>query len=252
MESKFLFAQEVIREAGAFIKERMSQEFVIEEKSDETDLVTSLDKQCQELMIQAIRKAYPEDHFLAEENDVTHPIAEGNVWVLDPIDGTVNFIAQRDHFAIMIAYYENGVGQFGLILDVMQDILYHGGGQFDVYANSTKLEHYHHRDFKRCLVGVNAQMYLENTAGVRDFTSLALGIRVYGGAGISMTQVISGKLLAYFSNIAPWDYAAASIMGEKLGYCLLTIEGEKPDFLTRQQVMFVPTEELSFIQKLVN
>ncbi|MGT2833587.1 inositol monophosphatase family protein [Streptococcus halotolerans] len=252
MESKFLFAKSLIKEAGLFIKDAMHQDFDIEVKADETDLVTSLDKQCQELMIKAILKAYPDDHFLAEEDDVTHPISDGKVWVLDPIDGTVNFIAQQDHFAIMIAYYENGVGQFGLILDVMKDVLYSGGGQFDVYANDVKLETYHHRSFKRSLVGVNAQMYLENTNGLREFTKTALGIRVYGGAGISMAQVMSGKLLAYFSHIAPWDYAAASIMGEKLGYCLLTVTGQKADFKNRQKVMFVPKEELSAIQKFVH
>lgn len=242
----------MIQKAGAFIKEQMQHDFLIEEKADETDLVTSLDKQCQAMMIEAIRDAYPDDHFLAEEDDIRHPISKGNVWVLDPIDGTVNFIAQGDHFAIMMAYYEEGVGQFGLILDVMRGILYAGGGQFDVYANDTKLEPYQQRDFKRCLVGVNAQMYLENTAGIRDFTALALGVRIYGGAGISMTQVMSGKLLAYFSNIAPWDYAAAAIMGEKLGYSLLTVNGEKPDFKTRQQVMFVPTKVLGVIQSFVH
>lgn len=235
-----------------FIKEAMNQDFDIEEKADETDLVTSLDKQCQGLMIKSILKAYPDDYFLAEEDDVTHPISEGNVWVLDPIDGTVNFIAQQDNFAIMIAYYENGVGQFGLILDVMQDVLYSGGGQFDVYANDIKLESYQHRSFKRSLVGVNAQMYLENTNGLREFTKTVLGVRVYGGAGISMAQVMSGKLLAYFSNIAPWDYAAAAIMGERLGYCLLTVTGQKVDFKNRQKVMFVPKEELPVIQKLVH
>lgn len=54
------------------------------------------------------------------------PIAQGNVWVLDPIDGTVNFIVQKDNFAVMLAYYEEGVGQFGIIYDVMADILYSG------------------------------------------------------------------------------------------------------------------------------
>lgn len=239
-------------EAGDFVKEQMSKEFDIEEKSDATDLVTSLDKTCQDLLITAIQEKYPADCFLAEENDVMHPISEGNVWVLDPIDGTVNFIAQRDNFAIMIAYYEDGIGQFGLILDVIGGVLYSGGGQFDVFANDTQLVPYQPKPLKRCLIGVNAQMYLENTAHIRDLTQLALGIRVYGGAGISMAQVMSGKLFAYFSNIAPWDYAAAAIMGQKLGYQLLTIDGKEPDFKTRQKVMFIPKEELALVQQLVH
>ncbi|MFV8115169.1 inositol monophosphatase family protein [Streptococcus pluranimalium] len=252
MESRYHFAQGVIREAGQFIKNRMEDAFDIEEKTDQTDLVTSLDKECQALMISRIQEQYPEDHFLAEEDDVAHTISDGNVWVLDPIDGTVNFIAQRDHFAVMIAYYEDGIGKFGLILDVMQDILYRGGGEFPVFANEKALLPYEPRPLKRSLVGVNAQMYLENTAHIRDFTNTALGVRIYGGAGISMAQVMSGKLFAYFSNIAPWDYAAAIIMGEALGYQLLTVNGEKPDFTTRQKVMFIPKLETGMIQEKVH
>ena len=54
--------------------------------------------------------------------------------------------------------------------------------------------------------------------------------------------------MAYFSYIQPWDYAAAKVMGDKLGYVLLTIDGEEPDFTHRQKVMFVPKAKLSTIQ----
>ena len=104
----------------------------IEEKTRLYDLVTNLDKATQELLITKIKQAYPNDNIMAEENNIHHPISDGNVWVLDPIDGTVNFVVQGANFAVMIAYYENGKGQFGLIYDVANDILYSGGGQFDV------------------------------------------------------------------------------------------------------------------------
>lgn len=82
------------------------------------------------------------DAILAEENDVRHPINQGNVWVIDPIDGTVNFIVQGSQFAVMIAYYEQGIGQFGLIYDVMADQLLAGGGDFEVTLNGDKLPAY--------------------------------------------------------------------------------------------------------------
>ena len=116
MENKFQFAKNIIREAGDFIKSNMVKDLEIEEKTRFDDLVTNLDKATQELLIAKIKQAYPADHILAEENGVHHSITDGNVWVLDPIDGTVNFVAQGTHFAVMIAYYENGVGQFGLIM----------------------------------------------------------------------------------------------------------------------------------------
>lgn len=248
MENKFQFAKKLIREAGDFIKSNMVNELEIEEKTRFDDLVTNLDKETQELLIANIKQVYPDDHILAEENGVHHNITDGNVWVLDPIDGTVNFVAQATHFAVMIAYYENGIGQFGLIYDVMNDSLYSGGGQFDVCVNDKKLSPFKDRPLNRFLVGCNANMFASNYHGLHDMIEQTLGVRVYGGAGISMAAVMAGQLMAYFSYIQPWDYAAAKVMGEKLGYVLLTIEGKEPDFTHRQKVMFVPKAKLSTIQ----
>ena len=249
LKTKFNFAKEIIREAGAFVKSHMIQELDIEEKTRFDDLVTNLDKATQDLVIGKIKQAYPDDHIMAEENGVYHPVSDGHVWVLDPIDGTVNFIVQRDHFAIMLSYYEDGVGQFGLIYDVMGDTLYSGGGQFDVYANDKKLQPYQDVLLNRSLIGCNAMMFADDYHGIKELVQQSLGVRIYGGAGISMAYVLSGQLLAYFSHIQPWDYAAAKVMGEKLGYVLLTIDGKEPDFKTRQKVMFVPKAKLATIQQ---
>jgi len=252
LKNKFRFAQNLIREAGAFIKSEMEKTIEIEEKTQFDDLVTNIDKATQSFMINKIKAHYPNDNIMAEEDEVRHPIFEGNVWVLDPIDGTVNFIVQKEHFAIMISYYQDGLGKFGLIYDVMNDVLYSGGGEFDVYANDKKLSPFQNLPLNRTLLGTNANMFASNFKGIRDLAKQTLGVRVYGGAGINMAQVMSGHLLAYFSFIQPWDYAAPAIMGEKLGYVVLTLDGEKPDFTSRQKVMFVPKAKLSEIQSYLH
>lgn len=251
METKFQFAKELIYEAGRYIRDNMTHNLVIEEKSGFDDLVTDLDKAVQELMVKRIHSAYPEDHFFAEEDGLVSDIDDGSVWVLDPIDGTVNFIVQGCDFAVMIAYYENSVGQFGLIYDVMNDILYSGGGQFDVTANGKSLPSFHDRPLRRSLIGGNSAMCAQNVMGIADLGRRTLGIRGIGSAGLSICRVLEGRFIAYFSNIAPWDYAAGSIMGEKLGYTVLDLCGHKPDYKTRQMIMFVPQAKLKEIQKYI-
>ncbi|MGT2926179.1 inositol monophosphatase family protein [Streptococcus cuniculipharyngis] len=252
MENKYHFACQLIREAGQFIKGRMTSDLDIEEKSGFGDLVTNMDRETQDFLIAGIKARYPDDAILAEENGVTHDIKDGRVWVLDPIDGTVNFIVLQDDFCIMMAYLEDGVGQFGLIYQVMADKLYSGGGQFAVVCNKEPLPVYQERQLAQSLFACNSRMYAQNTGGVRQLLDQCLGIRMYGGAGISMSKVLSGQLLGYFSRIQVWDYMAAKIMGEGLGYCLLTLDGQEPDFKTRQQVMFIPkaklTEVLSYLK----
>ncbi len=247
LENKFQLAKDVIYEAGNFIKERMAGDFAIEEKSRFDDLVTDLDRDVQNLMIQKIGDRYPQDDFLGEENGVVSDISKGNVWVLDPIDGTVNFIAQKHDFAVMIAYYEEGVGQFGLIYDVMADKLYSGGGLFPVTVNGKELISFEDKPFNRSLIGVNSGMCIQNYRGIADFGQQTLGIRGIGSAGISISRVLEGRFLAYFTHISPWDYAAGSIMGEKLGYTIRDFDGHSPDYKTRQELMFVPKAKLSEI-----
>lgn len=251
MENKLIFAKEIIKEAGAFIKESLSKTITVEEKTAFDDLVTNIDKQTQDLLVARIKSAFPSDNIFAEENGLVHNIKDGNVWVLDPIDGTVNFIVQQDNFCVMIAYYEEGQGKFGLIYNVMADQLFYGGGQFDVYCNDKLLPAYKNRPLDRCLVASNGAMYAKNFHGLKDLIDKTLGVRVYGGAGLSMSKVLSGQILAYFSVIYPWDYAAASIMGEKLGYHLETITGEPLYYSSRQAVMLVPKDRLEEIKDIM-
>lgn len=240
MENKYLFACQLIREAGNFIKHRLSDDLEIEEKSGFGDLVTNLDRETQQFLIERIKGRYPADAILAEENNLYHDLSDGAVWVIDPIDGTTNFIVQQDDFCILLAYAENGVGQFGLIYQVMADKLYHGGGQFEVCCNDQVLAPYQDKPLSQSLFACNSQMYRDNTANLGHVLGQSLGVRMYGGAGISMSYVLSGRLSGYFSNIQVWDYLPAKIMGERLGYLLLTLDGQAPDFKTRQEVMFIP------------
>ena len=133
----------------------------------------------------------------------------------------------------------------------MADQLFYGGGQFDVYCNDKLLPAYKNRPLDRCLVASNGAMYAKNFHGLKDLIDKTLGVRVYGGAGLSMSKVLSGQILAYFSVIYPWDYAAASIMGEKLGYHLETITGEPLDYSSRQAVMLVPKDRLEEIKDIM-
>ena len=151
----------------------------------------------------------------------------------------------------MIAYYENGIGQFGLIYDVMNDLLYNGGGQFEVKVNDKVLKPFQDRPFNRSLIGANNGMCAQNVMGIADFGRQTLGIRGIGSAGLSICRVLEGRLMAYFSNISPWDYAAGSVMGEKLGYVALDLYGQKPNYKTRQKIMFIPKMKLKEIQRYI-
>ena len=248
MENKFAFAKDLVYKAGAYILEHMEEGLEVEEKTCATDLVTQMDKNVQALLVSEILKHYPNDAIFAEEGQLKEDIEVGSVWVIDPIDGTTNFITQKADFAVMIAYFEKGIGRFGLIYDVTRDQLYHGGGDFDVYCNDRKLPAFEDRPFQDFLMASNAGMLQANDWGLANLARECLGVRVYGSAGISFSKVLSGGLLAYFSYNWPWDYAAASIMAEKLGFIVQTLDGSQLNFQTRQPVMMAPKCKLSALK----
>ena len=241
-------AKNWVREAGCYLKENLAAPIEITKKTRYDDLVTNFDHKVQKMLVKNILHHFPGDVILAEEDQEKVKFDEEipHIWILDPIDGTTNFIVQKDHFAVMLAYYEYGVGKFGLIFDVMQDKLY-WCDDHKAFCNQRELEA-KKQFLHQSLLGVNSYLYHTNNSGLLDLSQQTLGVRISGSAGISYGQLLEGKILAYFSNLQPWDYAAGSIIAEKLGYSTLTFSGEKPHFNNREKVFTAPIALLPEIQ----
>lgn len=248
METKYKFAKELMLDAGNFLRLHLYDQLDIEIKSHFTDLVTHLDHQVQGLLVEQIIDRYPNDFIYSEENEQRSSIKKGRVWVIDPIDGTSNFIAQKTDFAILLAYFEDGIGQFGLIYDVMADKLYHGGGKFPVYENKRLLSQAENKPLAQSLIGINTGLYTQNIAGLANLADQMLGTRSYGSAGISFSHVLTGRLLIHASYLFPWDYASAAILGQSLGYSLIGLDGQEPSYEGREHVLFLPTSMLAEIK----
>lgn len=246
LNTKLEFAKKVVRQAGGFIRQHLSDDLEISEKTHFDDLVTNLDREVQEQILTQILSTFPKDHVLAEENDVRHDIKDGNVWVLDPIDGTTNFIVQRGNFAVMLAYYESGIGKIGVILDVMNDNLYWGDG-ISAYKNEAQI-HLTVKPLRQSLIGVNTYMYRTNAGGLLDLSHESLGVRAIGSAGIEYVNILEGKIWGYFSNLSPWDYAAGAVLIAPFGYITQQIDGRPLAFEGRQMMMSVPSNQLDKIK----
>lgn len=249
LETKYRLAQSLVLASGEFLRQHLDDQLEIEEKAGARDLVTHLDKEVQDYLTNKLKTNYPSDFIFGEEGGDVSSVLQGNVWVIDPIDGTSNFIAQKNDFAIMVAYFENGVAQFGLIYDVIQDKLFHGGGNFPVACNEQELSKPIFSPLKQSLMGLNAQLYAANKHGLADLSNMTLGTRSVGSAGIGFTHVLEGRLFAYASYLYPWDYAAASILGQGLGFSLLSLEAEVPSFDKREHVVLVANQHLEEVKR---
>ena len=237
------YAKQWIKEAGERIRASFPKTLNIQAKSNPNDLVTNIDQETEQFFIEKIKGNYPEHKILGEEGygDEISKLS-GVVWIIDPIDGTMNFIHQQRNFAISIGIYENGEGKIGLIYDVVHDELYHVFKGNGVYLNDLRIPRLEERAVKESIIALNATWVTENrrlppellSPLVRD----ARGTRSYGSAAMEMVYVASGRIDAYITpRLAPWDFAAGIIMVEELGGVATNLKGMPLDLLKENSVI---------------
>jgi len=221
-------------EAYEFITCRMQTQLSVSEKGHRSDLVTNVDKEVQDFFVNKISARFPEDHILAEENGLDSiDNMQGRVWIIDPIDGTLNFIFQKENFAVMLGIYQDGVPQLGFIYEVVKNELYWGGSGMGAYCNERKLFPPQNLRASQGLWGMNAEMFAENTAGVRDLTEKSMGVRITGSAGLEFISLFKGSIIGYISSLYPWDYAPGMVIAEELGFKASFLDGTAVDFKGR-------------------
>ncbi len=219
-------------EAGALIRERVNHPFFINTKSGKNDLVTEIDEEVEHFLIKKIRASYPNDDILSEEQFGDTPYGKkGIIWIIDPIDGTMNLVHQQANFAISIGVYDDGVGEIGFIYDVMNDQLYSAMREQGAFKNEHRLAQLnHHLTLEKTLLCVNPRWLRYqnnfNKDGLDKIIKSIHGIRYYGSATLQIAFVAEGKIDAYISmSLEPWDYAAGRVILNEVGGIITSVDG---------------------------
>ncbi|ALV20889.1 MAG: inositol monophosphatase family protein [Carnobacterium sp.] len=236
IEKRDHLIKEWIKEAAAISKNSFNNELIVQEKTNRTDLVTNIDKEIEQFFIQKINRYFPEERVLGEEGS-GHQMTDlkGIVWIIDPIDGTLNFVNQQNDFAIMISIYEDGVGQSGYIYDVMRDELYTAYKGQGAYLNDQKLPRVEDKALGQGLVAISYRlMSKENNEAAKKIGKTSSGVRMIGSAGLETVHVATGRLVAYLgASLAPWDIAAGKIIAEEVGLLYTQLDGQPIDLLNK-------------------
>src|SRR5436309_257243 len=121
-------ATELARTAGAVLLRHYNSPFLVEQKVNalqETEEVTAADREANELIVDRLRNEFPADGILAEEStDTEHRLEKDRVWLIDPMDGTKNFIRRDGDFAVQIGLAVNGESVAGVVYQPVRDVLY--------------------------------------------------------------------------------------------------------------------------------
>ena len=224
--------KEWIYEAAEISKLSFDHSINVEEKTNRTDLVTNIDKEIEHYFMNKINNHFPKERVLGEEGS-GHDLTDlnGVVWVIDPIDGTLNFVKQQTDFAIMVSVYENGIGYLGYIYDVMKDELYSAIRNQGSYLNGEPIERVKDIPLREGLVAISHRlMASELNDEARKIGRASSGVRMVGSAGLETTRVATGKLVAYLgASLAPWDIGAGKVIAEELGLIYTQLNGKEID-----------------------
>lgn len=232
-------------EAGQRIRENIDAPRQIETKSNPNDLVTEMDQQTEQFFAEKIRSHYPEHYLLGEEgfgDDLS--ALDGTVWIVDPIDGTMNFVHQKRNFAISVGVYVDGVGEIGLIYNVMEEVLYTAKKGEGAYKNDQQLpELDHERPLHQSILALNTTWMLPENPhiehkGVQELVKKLRSTRSYGSAALEFAFVAEGVLDGYLTmTLMPWDFAAGAILVKEVGGTVTQADKNPLDLLNKSTIL---------------
>lgn len=238
------FAKELLREAGTIIRASLNEDISVSSKAHANDLVTNMDYEIEQFFIERVRTNDVQHRVMGEEGfgDSVKTL-EGVVWILDPIDGTMNFIHQKRNFAISLGIWIDGVGQFGFIYDVIHDEMYEAERGKGAFLNGKSIKRLQETVLSEAIVGMNASWTIPNKRceheGMIQLVRDVRGIRSYGSAALEIAYVATGRIDAYISmRLSPWDIAGGRVIAEEVGAIATNLRGEQLTMLG-QETFFV-------------
>jgi myo-inositol-1(or 4)-monophosphatase len=194
------------------------------------DFVSEVDRQAEREIVGILQKAFPGHAFLGEEGG-RQGVKGEFVWVIDPLDGTTNFLHGFPHFAVSIALMHKGKPECGVIYDPMKQELFtakRGGG---ATLDSRRLRVTKQKTFKGALLGTGFpfkdQRHNDAYFGMfRDLMKDTAGIRRAGAAALDLAYVACGRLDGFWEfGLMPWDMAAGILLIQEAGGIVTDLEG---------------------------
>ena len=191
----------LIRDFGEIEKLQVS-------KKGPSDFVTNSDLKVEKILIEELEKARPNFSFISEEKGIKINKDINNTWIIDPIDGTINFLHGIPHFAISIALKSDNEIVSGLIYDPIKDEMFYAEKNNGAFLNNQRIRVSNKNNLDDCLFAVGGKMMNEP-----DFTN-----RKSGSAALDLAYVAAGRYDGYFQkNLNLWDIAAGIVLVQEAG-----------------------------------
>lgn len=240
-------AVKAARKAGAIInRASLDIDRVRISRKDRNDFVTEVDEACERVIIETLSQAYPSHGFLGEESGLTGASASSKaseyVWVIDPLDGTTNFIHGMPVYCVSIGLLHKGQVTQAVVYDPSRDELFVASKGKGAFLNDRRIRVSKQDRLEGALVGTGfpfkrqAQIDLYLSM-FKEISEKAAGLRRPGAAAIDLAYVAAGRYDAFFEmGLMPWDAAAGSLLITEAGGFVGNFKGES-DYLFAENIL---------------
>jgi myo-inositol-1(or 4)-monophosphatase len=220
------------RKAGSIInRAALGGDALVVKAKRANDFVTQVDRAAEEAIIEIVRKAYPDHGFVAEESGTTGEHAEYR-WIIDPLDGTTNFIHGFPQYGVSIGIEHRGALTHAVIYDPARNELFTASKGRGAFLNDRRVRVSKCARLQDALVGTGfpfkevsrLDLYTRQLA---RFMQTSAGVRRAGAASLDLAYVACGRLDAFWElGLAPWDMAAGALLIQEAGGLVGDLEGE--------------------------
>lgn len=232
MHPMLTIAVKAARRAGSIInRATRNLDIVAVKEKAANDYVSDVDHEAEQAIIRTLHEAYPDHSILAEESGASGK--SEYQWIIDPLDGTTNFLHGFPQYAVSIALAHKGIVTQAVIYDPSRNDLFTATRGRGAYVNETRLRVSKRAELKASLIGTgfpfrefeHVDAYL---AMFRDMIKKTAGVRRPGAAALDLAYVAAGRLDGFWElGLSPWDIAAGGLLVTEAGGLIGDLEGNE-------------------------
>jgi len=212
-------------------------------EKNHNDFVTNIDQLAEQVIVEALLKAYPDHAILAEESGASSNLNDEseNVWIIDPIDGTTNFLHGYPNFCISIALQQRGVITNALVYDPVRNDLFTATKGAGAYLNEKRIRVRNPDRINKALIGsghgADPRALAEYMRMYELVASRCHGVRSSGSAALELANLAAGRTDGFFEKgLKVWDIAAGSLLVTEAGGIVGEFSGES-DYLHKGDII---------------
>jgi myo-inositol-1(or 4)-monophosphatase len=236
----------ISKEAGEIIREGFGKKLEFDFKTNSSDFATNIDKEAEKKIVDFIKKEYPTHNIIAEESGIDNNNSE-YTWVIDPLDGTMNFAHGLPIFSVSIGVMKNSEIIAGVIYDVMSDTIYSAEKGSGAFQKEKKIAVSENSDLEKSLLVTGFPYNIKENPdfAIERFNKFLMnsrGVRRLGSAAIDLCYVANGTFDGFWEvSINAWDICAGHLLLEEAGGKMTNFAGQEINYNMHSGIQILAT-----------